>query len=236
MPYTPTGRPVGRPKTKDYKTISLKMPQDLLDRVQTYARMHRQSVSELIRDGLEWRITEGDPRDLGVPAPQRAPSNDIWYSRNAEIYTDVRGESEYAEMLREIRTTLARQEAQLQALTEALEHHTMMSTPSEYSGNTKNEPRGQHSTVETALESDAWSTPQTVHEESSNTVLQKDIPAFDPAKFVLGPLCQKQHDYDGEGHSLRQRGGKHECVACKNARSRDFKQRQRQAKHQVQPT
>src|SRR2546428_808683 len=62
MPYKPTGRPVGRPKTKDYKTISLKMPQDLLDRVQTYAREHRQSVSELIRDGLEWRITEGDPR------------------------------------------------------------------------------------------------------------------------------------------------------------------------------
>ena len=62
MPYTPTGRPVGRPKTKDYKTISFKMPQDLLDRVQRYAREHHQSVSALIREGLEWRMTEGDPR------------------------------------------------------------------------------------------------------------------------------------------------------------------------------
>ena len=62
MAYTPTGRPVGRPKTKDYKTISLKMPQALLDRVQIYAGQHRQTISELIRDGLEWRITEGDPR------------------------------------------------------------------------------------------------------------------------------------------------------------------------------
>ncbi len=62
MPYTPTGRPVGRPKTKDSKTISLKMPQDLLDRVQRYAREHHQSVSALIREGLEWRITEGDLR------------------------------------------------------------------------------------------------------------------------------------------------------------------------------
>jgi Ribbon-helix-helix protein, copG family len=60
MPYTPTGRPVGRPKTKNSRTVSLKMPQDLLDRVQRYARMHRQSVSALIRDGLEWRITEFD--------------------------------------------------------------------------------------------------------------------------------------------------------------------------------
>src|SRR2546428_3444233 len=62
MPYTPTGRPVGRPKTKDSKTISLKMPQDLLDRVQRYAREHGQSVSALIREGLEWRMTEGAPR------------------------------------------------------------------------------------------------------------------------------------------------------------------------------
>ena len=61
MPSTPTGRPVGRPKTKNSRTVSLKMPQDLLDRVQRYARAHRQSVSALIREGLEWRITEGDP-------------------------------------------------------------------------------------------------------------------------------------------------------------------------------
>lgn len=67
MAYTPTGRPVGRPKTKEYKTISLKIPQDLLDRVQRYAGLHRQSVSELIRDGLEWRITEGDPRFQSMP-------------------------------------------------------------------------------------------------------------------------------------------------------------------------
>lgn len=61
MPYTPTGRPVGRPKTKNSRTVSPKMPQDLLDRVQRYARAHRQSVSALIREGIEWRITEGDP-------------------------------------------------------------------------------------------------------------------------------------------------------------------------------
>ena len=73
MPYTSTGRPVGRPKTKDYKTISLKMPQALLERVQTYAGQHRQTISELIRDGLEWRMTDGDPRDVGGSAPPRTP-------------------------------------------------------------------------------------------------------------------------------------------------------------------
>jgi hypothetical protein len=62
MAYKPTGRPVGRPRTKHYRTISLKMPMDLLDRVKTYASRHRQSLSALIRDGLEWRITAGAPR------------------------------------------------------------------------------------------------------------------------------------------------------------------------------
>jgi len=78
MTYKPTGRPVGRPKTKEYKTISLKIPQDLLDRVQRYAGLHRQSISELIRDGLEWRITEGDPR--GQPMP-----DNIYYG-NTELH------------------------------------------------------------------------------------------------------------------------------------------------------
>lgn len=70
MAYKPTGRLPGRPKTKDTpdKTISLKIPPDLLARVQHYAGIHRQSISELIRDGLEWRITEGDPRWQPLPA------------------------------------------------------------------------------------------------------------------------------------------------------------------------
>jgi len=35
--------------------------QSLTDQVQRYARLHRQTISDLIRDGLEWRITDGDP-------------------------------------------------------------------------------------------------------------------------------------------------------------------------------
>jgi hypothetical protein len=48
------------------------MPQDLLDRVQRYARLHRQSISALIREGLEWRITEGDPRWQPMNGPRYA--------------------------------------------------------------------------------------------------------------------------------------------------------------------
>jgi hypothetical protein len=58
----PTGNPVGRPKTKEYSTLLARVPQDLVDRVKRYASVHRSTIAELIRDGLEWRITEGDPR------------------------------------------------------------------------------------------------------------------------------------------------------------------------------
>jgi hypothetical protein len=45
---------------------------------------------------------------------------------------------------------------------------------------------------------------------------------------VVGDLCQHRHDFDGQGHSLRQIGGKRECLTCKSERSRAYRGRQRQ--------
>ena len=56
------------------------------------------------------------------------------------------------------------------------------------------------------------------------------IQPYDETRYMLGPLCVNQHDYQGTGQSLRRRGGKHECVECKNARSRAYKERQRLAR------
>src|SRR2546427_140716 len=120
MAYTPTGRPVGRPKTKEDPTNSPKKPQGPLSPVQSYARLHRQSISALIRDGLEWRMTDGDPRDVGGSAPPRTPHDVDEYSRNTTRAAVGWGEPEAAGMLQEIRTALARQETQLHALTQAL--------------------------------------------------------------------------------------------------------------------
>jgi hypothetical protein len=54
MPYKPTGRRVGRPEKEDaFKPVSVKLPPDLLARVRKYALIHQQSLSELIRDGLD---------------------------------------------------------------------------------------------------------------------------------------------------------------------------------------
>jgi hypothetical protein len=54
----PTGRPRGRPKTKEYSTLMARVPQELVEQVQRYAALHQQSISVVIRDALEMLIEE----------------------------------------------------------------------------------------------------------------------------------------------------------------------------------
>jgi hypothetical protein len=51
----------GRPKGDPYTTLLARVPAELADCVKAYAIRHQQSISELIRDGLVWRLDEGDP-------------------------------------------------------------------------------------------------------------------------------------------------------------------------------
>ena len=93
MPYKPTGRRVGRPEKEDaFKPVSVKLPPDLLDRVKQYARIHQQSLSELIRDGLEWRISEGD----------------IGYFRNTEKQATLQTNSGNTVILQEVKRLVER--------------------------------------------------------------------------------------------------------------------------------
>lgn len=64
-----TGRPVGRPKgtrtaAVELETLSFKIPPAFKAQLQAYAKQCRQSTSELIREGIEWRIGEGDSGNI----------------------------------------------------------------------------------------------------------------------------------------------------------------------------
>jgi hypothetical protein len=48
----PTGRPRGRPKTKEYVTLMARVDLTLADQVKRYASLHRQPISVVIRDAL----------------------------------------------------------------------------------------------------------------------------------------------------------------------------------------
>jgi hypothetical protein len=93
MPYKPTGRRVGRPEKEDaFKPVSVKLPPDLLEKVRKYALTHQQSLSELIRDGLEWRISEGG----------------IGYFRNTENYPVLQVDNRNTVILQEVKRLVQR--------------------------------------------------------------------------------------------------------------------------------
>src|SRR5229473_2649434 len=80
----PTGRPRGRPKTKEYVTLMARFPQDLADRVERYAGRKRQTVSDVLRDGVLVLLQDDDPYRPFVS------------DRNAvsDILSDAKGEEE----------------------------------------------------------------------------------------------------------------------------------------------
>jgi hypothetical protein len=49
-------------------TVSLRIPRDLHERMSRYAARHRQSITELLLDGLKWRLEQEDPRTQSISA------------------------------------------------------------------------------------------------------------------------------------------------------------------------
>src|SRR2546430_3160573 len=163
MPRQQTGRPLGRPphyqeESERPVTVSLRIPRDLAAQMKRYASLHRQSVTELLLDGLKWRLGEGDNQ----------------YYENTSIGSDPRADTETTAVLEEIRTALARQSTQLHALTQALEQRPVVSHPDAYYSNTTKVPPGQQSQPEPGREGDGGQPPQAVYGEERNTVLQED--------------------------------------------------------------
>ena len=222
MAETTTRRKPGPPKTKDYTTVSLKIATTLLARVKSYAGQRQLSVSELFKDGVEWRIGEGDALTqryaTGASRAQDA-------SGNTEIQDWRQRETENSNVLQEIRTALARQETQLQALAHVLEQRAVVSTPPVASGKTIPTSPGQDSASEPAPGKQRRQSAEARHADNGNSVLQSDVPPFDTTKYVLGKLCPRGHDEYGPGQSLRSRTHGR-CLACDREKARA----QRQAK------
>ena len=92
----PTGRPRGRPKTKEYVTLMARVPQDLADRVQRYAGLHQQSMSVVLRDGLELLLEEdryrpfpSDSNTGSEHTPDKQAASAIIVSYIKEGHTDM---------------------------------------------------------------------------------------------------------------------------------------------------
>jgi hypothetical protein len=84
MPHRKAERPLGRPPLYSAHerpvTVSLRISADLVAQLKRYASLHRQSVTELLLDGLQRRLSEGNPRGLGVVLSSKAIEYDQAHS------------------------------------------------------------------------------------------------------------------------------------------------------------
>jgi hypothetical protein len=226
MAYKRTGRPPGRPKTKEYKTVLARIPAELADLVKRYAAERGQlPVSELIREGLEWRIGDGDPRGTGMYLSQPTGMSEKMYSSNTETEPGVQGE----EALQGIRALLVQQGEQIQALTQALERQGVATSDGMYSSNTII----PATEVAISYQEARHTQPAPLAEEQvPGSAIPPSVPLYDPAKHHLGKLCLNKHEWGSTGQTLRNTDN--QCLKCRTLAKREKDARKR-AEQEAQP-
>ena len=92
----PSGRPRGRPKTKEYSTLMARVPPELADRVKRYAAAHRQPIAVVMRDALLLLMDEY-PSSADLSAPYRIAAHEFLSDRYDSSLDTLLGETDSAE-------------------------------------------------------------------------------------------------------------------------------------------
>jgi hypothetical protein len=204
-----TGRPVGRPvgtrtATVELETLSFKAPKEFVERVRTYAKEHKQSVSEMVRDGLTWRL-EDDPLGYrygtgtsGETAHEENTGNTEKVEMGVEFLHGML--SALVEEVRQLRESM-------QAIEQRLGEPGSMPAPS-VTGNT------DLVSVDGDIPAASMKAQSTSRQTLAAEGMRESVDVsgrwreraftFDPAKHTWGELCHKGHDRDG-GQSVRER-------------------------------
>ena len=93
----PTGRPRGRPKTKEYVTLMARVDLTLADEVKRYASLHRQPISVVIRDALTL-LMEEYPCAGDRSGPHQLAAHEFLSDRYESRLDMLLGESDSAEL------------------------------------------------------------------------------------------------------------------------------------------
>jgi hypothetical protein len=93
----PTGRPRGRPKTKESVTLRARVDVTLADRVKRYAAAHRQPIAVVIRDALLLLMDEY-PSSADLAAPHRIAAHEFLSDRYDSSLDMLLGETDSAEL------------------------------------------------------------------------------------------------------------------------------------------
>jgi hypothetical protein len=192
---------------KAYTTVLARIPQDLADAVKQYASVHRCTVSELIRDGLEMRLEADIPgRSTGHPGETGEHEDEVLHEVLPQYVSRKQGQQEGHTALPQPDTHGMPSVLPLEASPPGhdKEGHTEV-LPHQAPGHA----RAQKGITEV------------LHLPGS-----VDHVGYDPTRFYLGKLCPRGHDYQGTGKSLLRRSNQR-CWECDKAMKRAIKARQK---------
>lgn len=234
----PTGRPKGRPKTKEYITLMARVPQKLADRVQRYAHLHQQPISMVLRDSLELLLEEDRYQSFlsdrnavptivsdtneNVSDTQKVPSilSDT-KEKHAYILSDIKEEGRRlppAQSRKDVPSIMSDKKEDVCNIVSDTKEGTAALQPAS-------------APIQPSIVSDRKEEGRTGTSQQPTTgVRDVSTPPFDKARYTLGKLCPRGHEHGHTGQSLLRISNRH-CLACDREK---FHERKR-AKRQAQP-
>lgn len=205
MPRRPSGNP-------QWKALAVKLPPQMIEEVKRYADLHRMSISEVIREGLDMRL-HGSQQSSEYNGNTSLPITTVtMLTRLATTLITA------AEQLRSACASAVVPEGKEPQSSAELQPYNSntVSFVEGYNGNTL------HPVPDTAPK-------QAPSEESQSS---EACPDFDRTKNVLGKLCGRGHEWGTTGKSLL-RLPNLSCRACENEHRREKRAAQRQTKLQM---
>jgi hypothetical protein len=210
----PTGRPRGRPKTKEYTTLMARVDVALADQVKRYAALHRQPISLVIRDALAL-LMEEYPAEADRTGSHRLAAHEFLSDRYESPLDTLVGETGSAELEEFVSDTN-------KAAIAILDSDT--NSDREYVSDTnEDEDILSDTNAGEAIASDTKEVPADIVSDT-----KEDDNDFNPATHSLGKLCPRKHNYRGTGQSVLRISNRH-CRACDREKFHERKQAKRQA-------
>jgi hypothetical protein len=238
----PTGRPRGRPKTKEYVTLMARVDTALADTVKRYASLHRQPLSVVIRDALALLMEEFPP-GMDPAGPQRlavhaflsdryeAPLDLLLEDTDSaarEVLLSDMNEVAIDTILSDTnRDTAYVSDRKQEFVSDVHEGEAIVSdTPAVLadmvSDTHRDTPMLSDTNTDEGIVSDTKAAPPDILSDT-----KADDADYDPTKHRLGKLCPRKHDYRGTGQSVLRRTN-HHCRACDREKFHERKPAKRQ--------
>jgi hypothetical protein len=254
----PTGRPRGRPKTKEYVTLMARVDITLADEVKRYASLHRQPISVVIRDALTLLMEEypcaGDRSaphrlaaheflsdryesslDMLLGESDSAELEDLLSDTNRKVVetmlSDTSGGDEYASDTKEARTAIASDDnTDRVAVPTRTPARARSRKVSDRKGAGDNASDTKADSSSMLSDKKAAIAPSLPEPLAPAFVSDSNVPTYDTSKHYLGKLCPRRHDYNGTGQSLLRKTN-HLCLACDRERAKARRQAKQQGVH-----